>query len=71
MTTIILSASQAAHDRAVAAGFEVVQVLVRHDGPAIGDQERAKLKSKLECELMTEVRPNQFLVGEYWGAGPR
>ena len=70
MVTIILSASKESEARAKAAGFKKQEVLIRHDGPPIGDKERKKMKCALEYEMMSAVKPNQFLVGEYWGACP-
>jgi hypothetical protein len=62
MISVILAASDEAKQRALAAGFVEQTVLVRY--------ETLKPEGTIEGELMRTIKPSQFIVGNYWGAGP-
>lgn len=65
MVAIILAASKETKELALKAGFREKTVLIRSD-PVLSSSEN---KEKIERELF-EMRPYQFLVSDFLGAGP-
>lgn len=65
MISIILSADGHTKQEALKLGFQEQTVLVRHEGGISSDEN----KRKIEGELF-KLQPYQFLVSDFWGAGP-
>lgn len=65
--SVILSCSPEAKEKALADGFKEQTVLVKWEGIRSDD---ARRKSQRESQIMNAIRPNQFFVGDFWGAGP-
>jgi hypothetical protein len=64
MVSIILVCNEKVKAEALANGFREETVLVRHNGCMSTEDN----KQKLERELF-KMRPYQFLVSDFWGAG--
>ncbi len=64
MVSIILACNDETKAKALAAGFHEETVLIRHNG-VLSNEEN---KRTLETELFN-MRPYQFLVADFWGAG--
>jgi len=64
MVSIILAASKETKELALKAGFREATVLIRHEDVL----SLSAIKEKIERELI-EMRPYQFLVSDFWGAG--
>jgi len=64
MVAIILAASKETKELALKAGFSEATVLIRRDSVL----SLPEIKEKIERELF-EMRPYQFLVSDFWGAG--
>jgi hypothetical protein len=67
MISVLLSYSEESKAAALADGFKERTVLVKWE--PFGSN-RPEVKAQRETQIMREVRPNQFFIGDFWGAGP-
>lgn len=65
MVSIIIEASEQAKARAKEKGYYEQVCLIKFE-PGSEDE----LKNKLTREALTEIRPFQVYIGDYWGACP-
>lgn len=66
MVSVILAYSPECKQRALANGFIEQTVLVKHED--IKSAERIK-RAKREGEVLRELSPYQYFLGDFWGAG--
>jgi hypothetical protein len=66
--SIILEASDEAKEKAKAAGFRERVVLVRFEQICVGANK--KLADELTGRVLQELKPYQYLLSDFWGAGP-
>jgi hypothetical protein len=66
MVSVILAASDQARQKAIVLGFREEKVLIRWEHGISGEDR----KVKFEGEIIREIKPYQFLVADFWGAGP-
>lgn len=68
MISIILAWSPEARERAIAAGFRERTVLVR-DEVVVPTTDKTK-QERITAQVLREIKPFQYLLSSWWGAGP-
>lgn len=65
--SIILAIPEEQKARALENGFREQTVLVRWEAIASNDH---RGRERIESQVLRDIRPYQYLLADYWGAGP-